>query len=246
MKLRVVTHTEYAVACAGAFLEVLGPFPDPVVGLATGNSPVPLYDELRQRVYEGRADLSRVRPFAIDEYGARRDHHCSNHSFFEQYWSSIPGVQPVHEFNPGAPELAVECARFAVQLEKAGGLDVAVLGIGPNGHLAFNEPGARRDAPARVTPLAPETRDRARVCWQEDTPSYGLTLGLREILGARTTLLLAHGREKSAILARALHGSVSPDCPASFLQEHPRLTVVLDEAAARDVSRAGSSAPPPG
>ncbi|MEX1103153.1 MAG: glucosamine-6-phosphate deaminase [Dehalococcoidia bacterium] len=243
MDLRIVRHDMFAGACADAFLEVIDGFARPVVGLATGNSPIPLYDELRQRVYGMRVDLSAVRPFAIDEYGGRRDHHCSNHSFFERYWASIPGVEPVHEFNSEAQELAVECASFAVALEKAGGLDVVVLGIGANGHLAFNEPGTARDAPARVARLAPETMESARVCWQDETPAHGLTLGLRELLSARKALLLANGSRKAAIVARALRGEVGLDCPASFLQKHPGLTVVLDEAAARELSRREPGAP---
>lgn len=237
MDLRIVRHDMYAGACADAFLGLASGYGRPVVGLATGNSPIPLYDELRQRVYDRRADLSTVRGFAIDEYGSARDHHCSNHSFFERYWGSIPGVQPVEEFNPGAQELSVECARFAVAPENAGGLDLVVLGIGRNGHLAFNEPDTARDAPARVTRLAQETMGSARVCWQEETPTYGLTLGLRELLAARNVLLVANGRGKAAILARALRGAVDAGCPASYLQEHPDLTVVLDDAAGRELSR---------
>jgi glucosamine-6-phosphate deaminase len=237
MDLRAVRHGSYAAACADAFLEGTRGFSQPVVGLATGNSPIPLYDELRARAYDGRADLSAARPFAIDEYGGRRGHHCSNHSFFERYWDSIPGAPPVEQFNTGAAELSVECARVAVALEKAGGLDMVVLGIGVNGHLAFNEPGTPHDAPARVARLAPETQERARVCWQDETPTYGLTLGLRELLGARKVLLVANGRAKAAILARAFNGAVGSDCPASFLQEHPDLTVVADEAAAGELMR---------
>ncbi len=237
MDIRIVRHDNFAAACADAFLDRIAGVERPVVGLATGSSPIPLYDELRMRVYDGRADLSTVHPFAIDEYGGRRDHHCSNHSFFERYWASIPGVSTVEQFDPEAEEPSVECARLAVALEKAGGFDLVVLGIGINGHLGFNEPGTPREAPARVAPLAPETQERARVCWQDDTPAHGLTFGLRELLAARRALLVANGKAKSAVVARALRGPVSPDCPASFLQQHPDLTVVLDDAAARDVSR---------
>ena len=237
MDVRIVSHASYAAACADTFLELIRGFASPVVGLATGNSPIPLYDELRARAYDGRVELSAVRPFAIDEYGGRRSHHCSNHSFFERYWSSIPGAQPVEQFDPEAAELSVDCARLAVELEKAGGLDVVVLGIGVNGHLAFNEPGTPRDAPARAARLAAETQEQARVCWQDETPTWGLTLGPRELLAARRALLVANGRAKAAIVARALTGPVVADCPASFLQEHSDLTVVLEEAAAATLMR---------
>lgn len=237
MDLRVVPHRSFAEATADAFLELVEAVDGPAVGLATGNSPIPMYDELRQRVYDAKADLSRVRPFAIDEYGGDRGHNCSNHDFFARYWASIPGVRAVEEFNPSVPELAVECARFAVALERAGGLDLAVLGLGINGHLAFNEPGSRKDSPARVAPLAPETRESARVCWQDETPSYGLTLGLRELLAARRVLLVVNGRHKAGIAEAALRGPVGSACPASFLQEHPHVTAVLDDAAGRLLMR---------
>jgi glucosamine-6-phosphate deaminase len=131
METRVVRRDMYAAACADAFLDAIAVVSQPVVGLATGNSPIPLYDELRQRVYDRSADLADVRPFAIDEYGGERAHHCSNHSFFERYWTSIPGVQPVQEFRPEVEQLAVECARFAVALEKAGGSTSPVRGAMP-------------------------------------------------------------------------------------------------------------------
>ncbi len=239
MELSVVPNGMFGAAAADAFLTLTSGFDQPVVGLATGNSPIPMYDDLRLRVYDGDADLSRVRPFAVDEYGGARQHHCSNHSFFARYWAPIPRVRPVHEFDPSVPELAVECARFAVELERAGGLDVAVLGLGLNGHLAFNEPGSRADSPARVVPLAPQTRASARVCWQDDTPSYGLTLGLRELLAARRVLLLVNGPHKAEIVAAALHGPVDAICPASFLQEHPALTVVANGSAGRLLTQRG-------
>lgn len=233
MNTRIVRHDMFADASADAFLTLLGGLEDPAVGLATGNSPIPTYDELRQRVYAGRAELASVRPFAIDEYVGPHSHHCSNHSFFERYWAPIPGVQPVNEFDAGAPSLHSEASRFAAELEAAGGLDVVVLGIGMNGHLAFNEPGSQRDSVARVVELHAATRESASVCWAPDVPTHGLTLGLKELLAARRVLLLANGRKKAEIVRQALHGPVDAACPASFLQEHPGVTVVLDEAAAR-------------
>ncbi len=107
-----------------------------------------------------------------------------------------------------------------------------MLGIGPNGHLAFNEPGSARDSTARVVTLHPESRASAAACWGDETPTLGLTLGLVELLAAPSVLLLADGAAKAGIVARALRGPISPDCPASFLQEHPNVTVILDEAAA--------------
>ena len=118
-------------------------------------------------------------------------------------------------------------------MDAAGGLDIAVLGIGVNGHLAFNEPGASRDGRAAAVPLTPATIERSRPCWADEAPRWGLTLGLGELLAARRVLLLANGAHKASILAQALCGPVSADCPASWLQEHPHAVVIADAAAAR-------------
>jgi glucosamine-6-phosphate deaminase len=231
LDVRFVPGSEFGAASLGAFLEALAGFPEPVVGLATGNTPLPLYAGLRVAVEAGRASVAQVRPFAIDEYDGPGGHPCSNRTFFARWWETIPGARPVEQFVTGR-EPTGEVTRFAARLEEARGLDVAVLGIGMNGHLAFNEPGTGRDAPAAHVALTKATRASARVCWGVTTPTHGYTLGLRELLGARLVLLLASGGTKAAIVARALEGPVGPACPASFVREHPGAVVVLDEAAA--------------
>jgi len=231
LDLRIVPGSEFGASATEAFLEALAGFPEPVVGLATGNTPLPLYAALRAAVEAGRASVAHVRPFAVDEYDGPGEDPCSNRTFFARWWEAISGAGPIEQFVTGG-EPAAEVARFAARLWEAGGLDVAVLGIGVNGHLAFNEPGSGRDARATHAALTEATRTSARECWGEATPTHGYTLGLRELLGARRVLLLASGRTKADIVARALEGPVGPACPASFVREHPAATVVLDEAAA--------------
>ncbi len=230
--VRVVSRDHFGTASLTAFLELMAPFASPVVGLATGNTPGPFYASLHREVGHGRASLADPRPFAIDEYVGRADHPCSNREFFARHWDTIPGAPAVHQFEVTATDLAAEAVRFAALLEAAGGLDVVVLGIGLNGHLAFNEPGSASDSVSRLTALTETTRESARPCWGDATPTHGLTLGLAEILEARRALLLVNGAAKAAVLHRALAGPVSSECPASFLQEHPALTVVADDAAA--------------
>ena len=230
--IRVVSQERFGAASASAFLELVAPFASPGVGLATGNTPGPFYASLHREASHGRASLAYLRPFAIDEYVGRADHPCSNREFFARHWDTIPGAPPVQQFDVSAPDLVTEAARFAALLQAAGGLDVVVLGIALNGHLAFNEPGSGRDSVSRLVPLTETTRESAHACWGGATPTLGLTLGLAEILGARRALLLVNGAAKAEILQRALEGPVSAACPASFLTEHPALTVVADEAAA--------------
>ncbi|MBI5947384.1 MAG: 6-phosphogluconolactonase [Chloroflexi bacterium] len=211
-------------------LRATGGVARPVVGLATGNTPVGLYAALRAR--GDAAWIARVRPFAIDEYGGRGDHPCANRAYFASHWEAIPGAAAVEQFDPDAPDRAAECGRLAAALRAAGGLDLVVLGIGRNGHLAFNEPGSEAGSMAREVRLTEASMDAARGCWGDETPETGLTLGLAEILGARTALLLANGAAKAGIVARALEGASGPGCPASYLQRHPRAVVVLDTDAA--------------
>lgn len=232
MELRIVPASEFGQASLGALLDSLVGVPEPIVGLATGNSPLPLYRELRIAVGAGTVSVQNIWPFAIDEYGGSQNHPCSNRAFFAEHWEAIPGSALVEQFDQAAPDGALEIARLGVLLTLWGGLDVAILGIGVNGHLAFNEPGSGRDSVSRLVSLTETTRESAHACWGGATPTHGLTLGLAEILGARRVLLLVNGAAKAEILQRALEGPVSAACPASFLQEHPALTVVADDAAA--------------
>ncbi|MBE0609121.1 MAG: glucosamine-6-phosphate deaminase [Dehalococcoidia bacterium] len=231
-RVDVVPAARFAGAALDELIALATRYAHPVVGLPTGKTPVGLYGELARLAAQGQADVRLWRPFAIDEYCGPRNHPCSNRSFFSLHWSAIPGAAAVEQFDPEAADLEAEAAAFAGQLAEAGGLDIAVLGIGPNGHLAFNEPGSARDSTARVVTLHPESRASGAACWGDETPTLGLTLGLVELLAAPSVLLLADGAAKAGIVARALRGPISPDCPASFLQEHPNVTVILDEAAA--------------
>lgn len=232
MNLRVVAPDAFGAAALVALLEAISGVPAPVLGLATGRTPVPLYAALREAVARGEARVDHVRAFAIDEYVGARAHPCANRAFFARHWLAIPGAPGVKQFDPEAPSLDAEVQRFSAVLERAGGLDVALLGVGMNGHLAFNEPGSARDSTARRVALSPDSRGAARGCWGERTPAEGLTLGLRDLLGARRVLLLANGEHKASIVARALSGVVSEHCPASFVQDHAATVVVLDAGAA--------------
>jgi glucosamine-6-phosphate deaminase len=236
MDVRIVPSSEFGSASLQALLEAIAGIAAPVIGLPTGNTPVALYVDLETAVRSGEVDISAWRPFAIDEYGGPRNHPCSNRAFFERYWDTIPGARAVEQFNPEAVDLAGECARMSAALAEAGGLDVSILGIGMNGHLAFNEPGSERNSTVRQVELHHASRASAHACWGEETPTWGLTLGLRELLGARSVLVLANGAAKSVMVARALNDAQSPDWPASLVRTHTRATWVLDMAAASMLS----------
>ena len=230
-KVTVVRAEAFARAAAEALQGLAKQFESPVIGLPTGNTPIGMYEELARRVAAGEADVSSWRPFAIDEYGGPAKLPGSNRSFFARYWDTIPGAPPVAQFDPDATDRAGEVARFAASLDAVGGLDIAVLGVGMNGHVAFNEPGSEADSGTRVVELADESREAARSAWGGEAPTWGMTLGMRELLAARAVVILANGAHKAAVVARALEDEPSAEFPVSLFQGHPEVTWVLVEGA---------------
>jgi glucosamine-6-phosphate deaminase len=222
--LLAVPPEEFGVAAFAVLLHALARFEHPVIGLPTGRTPVALYEEMHRESFvfpEGS------RLFAIDEYCWPAPHPGTNAAFFARY---LPGVSirvPQHN----AQDPAAEIATFCHAVRDAGGLDIAIVGIGADGHIAFDEPGSTRDSPCRVVELTEATRAQVTDHW-DPAPTHGMTLGMDELLRARRVVLLASGASKAGILAAALEGPLTPDLPASFLQEHPSLTVVCDAAAA--------------
>ncbi|WP_104055454.1 MULTISPECIES: glucosamine-6-phosphate deaminase [unclassified Arthrobacter] len=207
--------------------------PDAVLGFATGSSPLPLYDALA----DFGLDFSRVRGFALDEYiglppGDPRSYGAVIDSEVVQRLGMRPGSVLLPDV--AAADLEAAAQEYEQAIRDAGGVDLQILGIGHNGHLAFNEPGAALDSRTRVEQLAERTR-RANARFfdsPDQVPTRCMTQGIGTILDARQLLLIAHGADKADIIARALQGPVTPDCPASALQLHPRVTVILDQAAA--------------
>lgn len=223
----VVAPDEFGRASLAALEELLAGVESPVVALPTGNTPIPLYDEMVRQRY-GFTPGARL--FALDEYCYPQPHSGTNRAFFSRYLPTgqFPPISlaPFDAEDPGAA-----IGRICDDLREAGGLDLAVLGIGMNGHLGFNEPGSTRDSPCRMVELAFETQSQVAGHWQPP-PTRGVTLGMDELLGAKSVLLLANGLCKADILGAALNGPETSGVPASFLQSHPRLVIVCDIPAA--------------
>jgi glucosamine-6-phosphate deaminase len=227
VELIVVPSEEFARAASGALDQALNQVGHPRLGLPTGSTPIPLYRWLGQTRFHMPPG---ARCFAVDEYVTPHIHAAgTNASFFHRHWSTH--LPPVAMPCADAPDPEAEIAAYCRLIAAEGGLNIVLLGIGRNGHLAFNEPGSRPDSGCRVVPLREETRAAAAGGWPEEPPSLGVTVGMREILAARHVVLLATGVDKRRVLTDALHGPVTSDLPASFLQEHPALTVVCDNDA---------------
>ncbi|MET3809403.1 glucosamine-6-phosphate deaminase [Arthrobacter sp. UYEF3] len=213
--------------------------PDAVLGLATGSSPMPLYEALAAE----NLDLGRVRGFSLDEYlGLGSTHKHSYAQVIRREVIDRLGLTPalIHTPDGEAADGALEAAGFEARIRSAGGADLQVLGIGSNGHLAFNEPGSAFTSRTRVVELADSTRaDNARFFDSlEDVPTRAITQGLATIFEARHLLLIAHGHRKAEATARAIEGPVTEQFPASLIQLHPNVTVIVDEAAASKLQRA--------
>lgn len=210
-----------------------------VLGLPSGSTPIGLYRELTRRARAGEADFNAATAFAIDEFlGIARSHPATNTSYFREHLAAVR-LRAVHAFDSATLDPNAECARFEARIQAAGGLDLLVLGIGVNGHIAFNEPGSPIDSRARRVALAAPTRAAYAQAFgdPEDVPAFGLTLGIAELLAARAVLLLASGIDKAEIVVQALEGPASDAVPASALQQRSDATVLLDRSAASRLTR---------
>ena len=219
--------------------------PDAVLGVATGSSPLPVYRELVRRHEAGTGpDWARVRVFTLDEYvGLPPGSPASYRSTIARELIEPLGIDPdrVHGPDPSPEGLPDAGERYEQAIRAAGGVDLQLLGIGSDGHLAFNEPGSSLASRTRIKTLTEQTRrDNARFFgghWEE-VPVHVLTQGLGTIRDAGHLVLVATGPGKAAAVAAAVEGPVTASCPASVLQLHPHATVVLDDAAAADLARA--------
>lgn len=207
--------------------------PHSTLGLATGSTPVPIYEELIERYQAGRLSFRQARSFNLDEYvGLAPEHPESYRSFMDEHlFRHIDlDTQSIHIPNGQAANLQEECLRYDRLLEQAGGVDWQLLGIGHNGHIGFNEPGAALKAGTHVVELSDITRKaNARFFSSiDEVPLLAITLGMATILKARHIVLVARGKDKADIVNAALHGPITTQVPASMLQLHPNVTVVLD------------------
>ncbi|MGE9267806.1 MAG: 6-phosphogluconolactonase [Verrucomicrobiales bacterium] len=209
-----------------------------VLGLATGSTPLPLYAELIRRHREEGLSFANVVSFNLDEYeGLARDH---EESYWHFMWENLfdhldvdPGAVHLPPGLYAAGEVAAHCQCYEEAIREAGGLDWQLLGIGRTGHIGFNEPGSEKDTRTRRVELAEVTRRDAAAAFGGigRVPTHAVTMGVRTILEAKRVVLMAWGEKKRAILERAFTGEVGPEVPASWLQEHSNVHLVLDSAA---------------
>jgi glucosamine-6-phosphate deaminase len=216
--------------------------PGLVLGLPTGRTPIALYQELASLYEHGRADFARATTFNLDEFlGIPPSHPGSYRRFMEQHLFRRVNVPSsgINFLDGSAPDPERECARYETAIFAAGGIDVQILGIGTNGHIGFNEPGPELQARTHRVRLRPETRRSNAALFGgsvDSVPVEALSMGMATILQARTLVLLAAGRAKAVCIEHVVNGPITTKLPASFLQLHHDVEIMLDEGAAERLS----------
>jgi glucosamine-6-phosphate deaminase len=235
----LILEDEAAVAGFVAHLvtERLAAEPRLVLGLATGQTFMAVYQRLVGAFGGGAVSFAAATSFNLDEYaGLPADHPASYHAFMRRCLFDHVDIDPARAHLPDgmAGDLDAEAARYEAAIRAAGGIGLQLLGIGENGHIGFNEPGAAFLSRTRVVDLDASTRKANSRFFPagEEVPERALTMGVATILEAREIVLAATGARKAAAIQAALAGPVSPACPASNLHRHPRVTIVCDRAAA--------------
>ena len=217
--------------------------PDSVLGLATGGTPIGTYKQLIRLHREEGLDFSKVTTFNLDEYlGVPPTHDQSYNYFMHENLFKHINIDASRIFIPNgmAEDVDRHCQWYEEQIEKAGGIDLQLLGIGSDGHIAFNDPGSSLGSRTRLKTLAEFTiRDNARFFdREENVPRFAITMGVGTILEAREILLIANGEKKAKVCAEFIEGPVTARITASTLQLHPRAVVALDKAAASKLKQA--------
>lgn len=211
--------------------------PDSVLGLATGSTPIPTYQELIRLNKEGVVDFSKVRSYNLDEYCKLPvEHEQSYHSFMKQQLFDHINIDAAntHVPNGNAENPEAEGAAYDAAIEAAGGIDVQVLGIGRNGHIGFNEPGDHFVYGCHLVNLTQSTIEANRRFFdsEADVPRQAISLGIGSIMKARRVLLLATGADKAEAIRNSVCGDPNPQTQASILRTHPDVIFLLDKAAA--------------
>ncbi len=212
-----------------------------VLGLPTGSSPIGMYKGIIKAYEEGRVSFKHVLTFNMDEYvGLPEEHPESYHSFMKKnLFDHIDcPKENIHILNGNAPDLLAECANYERMIEEAGGIDLFIGGIGPDGHIAFNEPGSSLSSRTRIKTLTTDTRVANSRFFGGDpnnVPKLALTVGVGTVMAAREVLILCNGHNKSRALHAAVEGAVTQMWTISSLQLHPHGIIVCDEAACEEI-----------
>jgi len=240
--MNVVTVKNYhqlSVQAAQLVTDQIAKKRNTVLGLATGQTPVGMYRELVQKFQQGEIDFSQVVTFNLDEYYGLSPEHPQSYHYFMWHtffrYINIP-TENIHLLNGTAEDITGECQRYEDLIQQKGGIDLQILGIGDNGHLGFNEPAIGLNSKTHLVNLSEETIQANSKYFNTigEVPRQALTMGIGTIMNAEKIILLASGLKKAHVIARTIHGKVSTEVPATVLQLHQDVTIIIDQEAASE------------
>jgi len=236
----VKDYQELSVQAARLVADQITRKKNTVLGLATGQTPVGMYQELIKKFQKGEIDFSRVVTFNLDEYYGLSPEHPQSYNYF--MWNTFFQYinikkENVHLLKGTTEDIAEECQHYEYLIEKRGGIDLQILGIGDNGHLGFNEPALGLNSKTHLVNLSEETirANSKYFCDIKEVPRQALTMGIGTIMKARKIILLASGRKKAPVIAKTINGPVSTEVPATVLQLHNEVTILIDKEAASKI-----------
>ena len=239
--MRVITVKDYEAMSKKAALLVASQVrlkSNSVLGLATGSTPLGMYDELIDMYKKDEINFSEVKTFNLDEYCNLSPEHPQSYNYYmnDNFFDHV-NIQKenINLLNGMTNDIKKECLEYDMKIKRAGGIDLQVLGIGANGHIGFNEPGKRLNVKTHQVELAQKTiEDNSRFFdTKDEVPRKAITVGIATILKSKRILLLASGENKAEAIKETVSGYVSTQVPSSLLQTHPEVTIIIDEAAAK-------------
>jgi len=236
------TYEEISKLAADMIAKVVRAKPNAVLGLATGSTPVGTYKELIRMHKQEGLDFSQVTTFNLDEYVNVPPTHDQSYRYFmnDNLFNHINiDKKKTHVPDGMAKDIPAFCKWYEEQILRAGGIDMQLLGIGGNGHIAFNEPGSSLGSRTRVKTLDAKTiKDNARFFKSiDEVPKYAITMGIGTIMEARMLILLANKENKADAIAKTVEGPITAMVPASVVQLHPKAVIITDKAAASKLTR---------
>jgi len=234
MKIIIDTEENIAKRAAQRYVELLRTKPNAILGGATGSTPLGLYAELARLYRDGEVSFAQAKSFNLDEYVGLDGSHDQSYRYFmnENLFKHID-IDPANTRVPDGINTDIAAA-YDEEIVAAGGIDLQLLGIGVDGHIGFNEPGTPWDSITHVVELTENTREvNSRFFASlEEVPTHAVTMGIRTVMNARSIILMATGKSKAEIVAKAIKGPITTEVPASILQLHPFVQVYLDHEAA--------------
>lgn len=218
-----------------------------ILGLATGGTPLAMYDKLIEMYREGEVDFKRVKTFNLDEYcGLASENENSYHYYMQHNFFKDINIKAKNINIPdgSSSDLIQECQNYENKIKQSGGIDLQVLGIGENGHIGFNEPAEKLNVATDIVELTEATikANSRYFASKDEVPQKAISMGMATILKAKRIILLASGKNKAEAIAKTVNGKISTQVPASLLQTHPRITIIVDQQAAALINQAELSA----